>query len=317
MSSIKYERITLIVWADSAPGGNLKPTCICRDFGLRFLKRGDHLRSFSGGGGPPQGPPIPPESGPGLEKRLCQVVGLNQNYVSTTGTHYHIQIEDRGPIVDRVSEAEVRRLSLIVCANYGEPNERIIHGHDHDFDDIRSHEHNRFIEAKIQDLAAGARSIIEEKEQRYVLYVKALIRDYYRTKDEATKREFEEANALYPFLFSRAWLELKQERARPETSPSPIHAALEEVHYPLDPELREKVLEIERIVRELGQDVEKLRAGGRADDILLQTCRKLVARAKESLTGRDLSEFNVRRLEMTRNSLMTTWKQVKSRLKTQ
>jgi hypothetical protein len=50
-------------------------------------------------------------------------------------------------------------------------------------------------------------------------------------------------------------------------------------------------------------------------DIVLQTCRKLVTRAKQSLTGRDLSEFNARRLEMTRNSLMTTWRQVRSLLK--
>jgi len=65
----------------------------------------------------------------------------------------------------------------------------------------------------------------------------------------------------------------------------------------------------------VGQDLKRLKAVGQADDILLQTCRKLVTRAKESLSGREASEFTARRLEMTRNSLMTTWRQIKSRLK--
>jgi len=256
---------------------------------------------------------------------LCQVVGLNQNYNSASGTLYHIQIEDRGPILDRVSEREVRRLNVIVCANYGEPNARIVHGRDHDFPDVRSHEYNRFIGGKVQELAAEARGIIEEKEQRQVFRIKTLIRDYYHTKDEATKKEFEEANALYPFLFSRAWMELKQERARageelapppPRPAVVPREAELEpvDVLYPLDAELRERVIEIERIIIELGHDLMQLKARGTADDILMQTCRKLVGRAKDSLSGRESSEFTVRRLEMMRNSLMTTWKQVKSRL---
>ena len=59
---------------------------------------------------------------------MCQVVGLNQNYTSSAGTPYHIQIEDRGPLVDRVTETPVRRVNVIVYANYGEPNARIVHG---------------------------------------------------------------------------------------------------------------------------------------------------------------------------------------------
>ena len=51
------------------------------------------------------------------------------------------------------------------------------------------------------------------------------------------------------------------------------------------------------------------------DDIILQTFRKLVNRAHDSVSGRLPSEFNVRRLELTRDSLMMTWRQVKSRLK--
>lgn len=272
-------------------------------------------------------PGAPPETGTGaglLERRLCQVVGLNQNYSSAAGTLYHIQIEDRGPILDRLTEAEVRRVNVIVYANYGEANARIVYGRDHDFPDVRTPEYNRFVEQKIQDLAGEARLIIEEKEQRHVFRIKCLIREYYLTKNEQHKKEFEEANGAYPFLFSRAFRELKQERALgnatqveaplpPADAAADAESAPADVVYPLDAELRERVMDIERIIIALGQDLQELRARGGANDIILQTCRKLVTRAKQSLTGRD--EFNVRRLEMTRNSLMTTWRQVRSLLK--
>jgi hypothetical protein len=251
---------------------------------------------------------------------------LNQNYTSSSGTLYHIQIEDLGPLMDSVSETEVRRLNLIVYANYGEANARIIHGSDHDFPDVRSQEHNRFVQERIQQLTGDARAIVEEKEKRQIQRIKTLIREYYHTKSEATKKEFEAANALYPFLFSRAWMELKLARGpsaatveaeAPPLQPTVAEAeaeAPEEVVYPLDRELRERVIEIERIVMELAHDLQQLKARGSADDILLQTCRKLVARARDAITGRAPSEFTVRRLEMTRASLVTTWKQVRSRL---
>jgi hypothetical protein len=267
-----------------------------------------------------------------LEKHLCQVVGLNQNYSSVAGTPYHIQIEDRGPLVDRVSEKEVRRLNVIVYANYGESSARIVHGRDHDLEDVRTRDYNAFVMARIQELAQEARAIIEDREQRQVFQIKCLIYGYYRNKNEQTKREFEEANALYPFLFSRAWHEIRQERAATAAAgaaataavvppPEPEPPVVEpdepptEVLYPLDPELRQRVMEIERVIIELGQDIQRLRVHGDADDILLQTCRKLVHRAKESLSGREPSEFNARRLDMTRNALITTWRQVRSRLK--
>lgn len=266
-----------------------------------------------------------------LEKRLCQVVGLNQNYSSAAGTLYHIQVEDRGPVLDRVSEKEVRRVNVIVYANYGEPNARIIHGRDHDFEDVRTHEQNRYVTQRIQELAQEARAIIEDREQRQVFQIKCLIYQYYRTKSESVKKEFEEVNTLYPFLFSRAWHEIRQERAGASVPDPAVAAAVEavapvvpepepeapptEVLYPLDPELRQRVMEIERVIIELGQDLHRLRQQGGADDILLQTCRKLVQRAKESLSGREPSEFNARRLDMTRNSLITTWRQVRSRIR--
>jgi hypothetical protein len=269
------------------------------------------------------GLPLPPPGA--LDRKLCQVVGTNQNYTSSSGTLYHVQVEDRGPVLDRVTETEVRRVNMIVYANYGEPNARIVYGHDYDFPDLRTQEHNAFIKDRIQHLAAEARTIVEDKETKLVGRIKALIREYYETKNEAAKREFEASNALYPFLFSKAFLELKAEKARqaaapqppPPTAPPPEpEAPPEEVLYPLDTELRERVIEIERLIIDLGQDLQVLKQKGIADDILLQTCRKLVTRAKESLSGREPNEFNARRLDMTRNSLLTTWRQVKSRLRT-
>jgi hypothetical protein len=270
----------------------------------------------SGGSSPGTG-----AASPELERRLCQVGGLNQNYASVAGTLYHIQIEDRGPVLDRVSEVEVRRVNVIVYANYGEPNARIVHGRDHDFPDVRTHDHNRFIAQRIQELAEGARGIVEEKEQRQVMRIKAAIRDYYHTKNEQAKREFEEANTTYPFLFSRAWRELKLERERNATAPDvppppePIEEVVPDVVYPLDKELRESVIEIERVINDLNRDLEELKARGIADDILIQTCRKLVTRAREGLSESSANEFSTRRLDMMRNSLATTWRQVRSRLK--
>lgn len=250
-----------------------------------------------------------------LDKRLCQVVGLNANHTSRSGTLYHIQVEDRGPVVDRVTEQEVRRVNVIVYSNYGEPNARIVYGRDHDFDDVRTAEHNRHIERQVKQIGEDARRVIEEREDRQVAQIKQTLRRYYETKSDAAKKEFEAANALFPFLFSRAWRELKEEKARPAAPAAEAPAASPDIVYPLDPELRDEVIEIERVMSELDGDLARLKQRGSADDILLQTCRKLMERARETLRAGKPSDFNVRRLEMTRNSLLTTWKQVKSRLK--
>jgi len=258
-------------------------------------------------------PPAPE----GLDRHLCQVIGLNQNYSSKTGTAYHLQIEDRGPVVDPITESWIRRINVIVYANYGEPNARIIFGKDHDLPDVRTHEHNRAVEKKIQQVAQETLQVVEEREERQVRRVKALLREYHGTKREEAKREFEEMNALYPFVFSRAFLELRNERNRPEPVEAAPPAALEkeaEVVYPLDSALREQVLEIERVAVELSQDVEELKAQGRADDILLQTVRKLLGRARDNLHRRDSADFAARRLEVTRGSLVTTWRQVRALL---
>ena len=261
----------------------------------------------------------PAPSGP-LDRHLCQVVGLNVNYTSRTGTPYHIQVEDRGPVLDQVSDRWVRRVNLIVYANYGEPNARIVHGSDRDFEDLRTADQNRFIEAQVQSLAEQGRRFVEERESREVDLIKALIRQYYRTKAESTKQQFEAANTLYPFLFSRAWRELKEERGRltplvPAAPSSPPGGLGGERPYPLDARLRERLREIERMIEELGRDLELLRDRGGAYDILLQTCRKLVERARAVLASERPTDFDVRRLDKTRESLLTTCRQVKSRLK--
>jgi hypothetical protein len=273
--------------------------------------------------GPPGGPSGPPERSSGsLDKKLCQVGGVNQNYTSAAGTLYHIQIEDLGPVVDRASESGVRRVNVIVYANYGEPNAQIVHGHDHDYPDIRTHAHNTFIKSRIADLAAEARRVIEEAEQKQVMRIKCLIREYYITKSEAVKKEFEEANTIFPFLFSRAFLELRNERATapplagpaPAVLPRDLAPPVEEARSAADI-LRELAGDIERMVTEIEDGITRLKAAGKADDILVQTCRKMAGRARETLAERDDSGFTARRLEMTRNSLTTTWRQVQSRLK--
>jgi hypothetical protein len=225
-------------------------------------------------------------------------------------------------VVDRSSEAGVRRVNVIVYANYGEPNAQIVHGRDHDYPDIRTHAHNTFIKSRIADLAAEARRVIEEGEQKQVMRIKCLVREYYLTKSEAVKKEFEEANVAFPFLFSRAFLELRNERATaPASDPTTAAAAGAEAAAPMDEPrsaaaiLAELAGDLERMVSEIDDGIARLKAAGKADDILVQTCRKMTSRARETLAERDHSGFTARRLEMMRNSLTTTWRQVQSRLK--
>ncbi|MGE0453502.1 MAG: hypothetical protein AB7O37_13765 [Vicinamibacteria bacterium] len=250
------------------------------------------------------------------------MVGLNQNHSSSSGTAYHLQIEDRGPVVDAASETEVRRLNVVVYVNYGEPNARVIYARDHDFDDVRTADHNRMIEKQIQLLALQVPEVIEDWERRQMARIRELLHGYYLNKEESAKKEIESANALYPFLFSKAWRELKEEKARvsaqalPPPAPVPVKTpAAAELEYPLDPELRDRVIEIERLIEDLEEDLQRLKDKGRADDILLQTCRKLVLRAREIVMGRAAAEFSLRRLESTRASLATTWRQIRSRLR--
>jgi len=242
-------------------------------------------------------------------------MGLNQNYTSKSGTAYHIQIEDRGPVFDDVTEAWVRRINVIAYANYGEPSARIVHGSDHDLPDVRTHPHNHEVGRRIQDLSSEVVALLEAREQRQITRIQNLLKRYYETRDEETKREFEDTNALFPFLFAKAFQELKAERARAAAAPgADVPLESEDVEYPLDPTLRELVLEIQRVAADLERDVAKLKARGAADDIMQTTSAKLVARARESITRRHGAEFALRHLEMTRNSLVTAYRQVRARL---
>ena len=89
--------------------------------------------------------------------------------------------------------------------------------------------------------------------------------------------------------------------------------------YPLDPAQRAVVLEIERVREELERDLAELKEQGAADDILLATCAKILCRVHESLTqqAETGSDFSMRRLAMTKKSLVTTYRQVRSRLSRQ
>ncbi len=241
-------------------------------------------------------------------------MGLNQNHSSRSGTPYHVQIEDRGPVFDDATEAWVRRVNVIAYANYGEPTARIVYGKDHDFPDLRTHAHNRQVALRIQGLAGEAREILEDREERQVARIKNLLERYYLSRDERVKREIEEANALYPFIFARAFQELKAERPPAPEAEAPTPHEEPETVYPLDASWRELVLEIERVAGELQRDLAELKARGAADDILQATCTKLLARARESLARRDASaDFTMRHLEMTRNSLVTAYRQVRAR----
>lgn len=255
-----------------------------------------------------------------LARELCRVMGLNQNFTTRSGTGYHLQIEDRGPVYDDALEVAVRRVNTIVYANYGEPTARIVYGRDTDFVDRRTQEHNRYIEAEIQRLAAEARGLVEEREERQAARIKALLRHYHRTRDEFVKREIDEARQMLPAVFARAWQELKAEKAplaESETTPGgPPEPEIDETIYPLDRSQRDLVLEIERLREELERDLAELRERGAADDILLAACAKILYRIHESLTQRAErgTDFASRRLEMTKNSLVTTWRQVRARL---
>lgn len=256
-----------------------------------------------------------------LDRKLCQVGGLNENYTSGSRIPYHIQIEDRGPVLDRILEVMVRRVNVIVYCNSGQANARIIHSRDHDYPDVRTREHGRLIRQQIQKLAAEARTIIEEKEERRLGAIKLLIRKYHSSRSANDKKELDAAKTLHPRLFSRAWNELKRERPRSKGAPPPKvpeaepETAPQDVLYPLDPQAREVVMEIERLVFALGHDLRSLRVLGSVDDILLQTCRRIVTQATDSLTGRLPSQVAAKRLEMTRKHLLTTWRQVHSRLR--
>jgi hypothetical protein len=241
-------------------------------------------------------------------------MGVNQNVTARSGTPYHVQLEDRGPVFDDATEAWVRRVNVIVYVNYGEPSARIVHGRNHDLPDLRTHEHNETVARRIQELAAEAVRSLKEREERHVARLKVLLRSYFETRQESMKLELEEANALYPLVVARAFKEVKEARARAEPVPEPAAPEREETLYPLDAAERELVLDVERVVAAMERDLSSLQARGASDDILRATCAKLLARARESLTRRDRGDFATRRMDMMRKSLVAAYQQVRARL---
>jgi len=206
--------------------------------------------------------------------------------------------------------------------NYGEQNAHIVHGRDHDYPDIRSHAHNTFIKSRIADLAAEARRVIEEAEQKQVMRIKCLIREYYITKSEAVKRSSKSEHGSSPSS-SRA-------RSRAENGTC-RRASVAPMLAPTIPTIRPSRRPSPSSTRRVGRghpqrahdgnrahrqrdrggrpDPQGRGQGGRHPRPDLPQAR---ARAQETLAERSAPASPCARLEMTRNSLTTTWRQVRA-----
>jgi len=280
---------------------------------------------------PSEGPPGAPAGAAPLDIKLCRIGGINQNYVSRSGTPCHLQIEDLGPVVDRGSEELVRRVNVIVYANYGTPHARITFGRDFDYPDVRTSEYNQIIQEQMNQIVAQVQATVEEAEERELALIRSSLAARRHLPADKLREQFKECAALYPSVFKRAVAEFRAEEASAafaadiaaasaaETPPAPAVAAElgvppSETVYPMDPELRRRVIEIESLVVKLGQDVLRLKAYGLADDILLQRCRKLVDQARDSISRGGGSELQGRRLDVTLDNLAKTWRQVRSLL---
>ena len=259
-------------------------------------------------------------------RKLCQVGGLNQNYTSAAGTLYHIQIEDRGPVVDRVvrergaprQRDRLRELRRAQRPHRPRPRPR-----------LPRHPHARSTTAssrrRIAELAAEARRVIEEARAAAGHADQGpdprVLPHQERGREEGVRGG--ERALPVPLLAGLAGAAATSARPRPPAAAGPPRASAEprwrrrsrrcSTRSTAEP-ARAGAVEIERMIIELGDGPRSgSRPAGKADDILLQTCRKLVARAQGEPGRARASEFNARRLEMTRNSLITTWRQVQSR----
>jgi hypothetical protein len=256
------------------------------------------------------------------------VGGLNKNYVSSAGTSCHVQVEDYGPVVDRATEEYVRRVNLIVYANYGSSEARIVYGRDNDYPDVRTLEYNAVIQEQMNQLLVLAQATVEEMEQRELALIRTSLGNRRQASDDELRTEFKECETLYPALFKRALSELRAYQARQGTLPAPPPSRpaeapegvaspgvpADETVYPLDAETRRPVIEIEALIVKLGQDFLRLKAYGLADDILLQRCKKLVDQARGEISRGRGGEMQARLLDMTLDNLAKMWRQVRSQL---
>jgi hypothetical protein len=258
-----------------------------------------------------------------LEPQRCRVGGLNQNYVSSAGTPCHIQIEDYGPVVDRASLQEVRRVNLIVYGNYGTPAARITYGHDFDYPDVRTAEYNQTIQQQMSQLVVQAQATIEQMEQRELTLLRTSLANRRSLSEAELRDEFEDCAQLYPTLFERALNEWRTKRAREEPPAAPVvpdempaspGLSPTETVYPEEQGPLRRVIEIESLIAKLGQDFMRLKAQGRADDLLLQRCRKLVDQARASISRGQTGDVHERLLEMTLDNLAKTWRHVRAQL---
>jgi hypothetical protein len=258
--------------------------------------------SVVGGPGAPEGE---------LDRALCRAFGVNQNFLSSSGTPCHVQVEDYGPVVDRVSEQGVRRVNVIVYANYGTPAARIVFGRDYDYPDVRTRDYNQTIKDQMHELVAQAQAEAEEMEQRELTCMRAWFAGREQDSDQVLAEEFREFAELYPSVFKRALGELRAGRM-PKVAPTPVPAA---TVYPMDAERRRRVIEIEGVIARLGDDLLTVTAQGGADDLLTQRASKLVDKARETLAGRHTGDIDLRLLDLTLDNLAKVWRQVRSRLK--
>lgn len=273
-----------------------------------------------------------------LDPSLCRIGGLNQNFATSCGTPCHVQVEDYGPVVDRGSEQEVRRVNVIVYAMYGTPSARIVFGRDFDYPDVRTHDYNRTIKEQMHELVAQAQAETEQMEQRELTCMRAWMAGRNGEDDATLREEFREFAELYPAVFKRVLAERKAGAktatavaapVKPEAPvappPAPARApaaapvppptpAAGDVLYPLDAERRRRVIEIEGVIARLDQDFRRLKSHGLADDLLQQRCRKLIEHARECISSHHTGTTDLRILDIALDNLGKTWRQIRSLL---
>jgi len=263
-----------------------------------------------------------------LDRALCRVGGLNHNFKSSSGTPCHVQIEDYGPVVDRTSEQEVRRLNVIVYAGYGTPKARIVFGRNFDYPDVRTRDYNATIKDQMGELVVQAQAELEQLEQRELQCMRVWFTGRGADSDETLHEEFQEFHELYPSVFKRALGELRSGRipmapiapaapaAKREPAPPPLPpTAPADIAYPMDAERRRRVIEIEGMISKLGEDLGRLKAQGGAYDLLVQRSDRLVQKARMTLGARHSSEdVDMRLLDITLDNLAKLSRQVRSLL---
>lgn len=258
-----------------------------------------------------------------LDRALCRIGGLNHNFTSGAGTPCHVQIEDYGPVVDRTSEQEVRRLNVIVYAGYGTPKARIVFGRNFDYPDVRTRDYNAIIKDQMNELVVMAQAELEQMEQRELACMRVWLTGRGASHDDELREDFQEFHDLYPAVFKRALAELRAGKipaappapAAPKVEPEPAPpppAPAADIAYPMDVERRRRVIEIEGIIIRLGDDLRRLKAEGGAYDLLVQRADRLVGKARETLGTRHSSEdVDLRLLDITLDNLAKISRQVR------